>query len=122
MKYIKTKDGIKKIMQERQTCYYVLSRNGISEYAISKEKVIKQADTIEELCDEFVLFDNEYPHDFYIDHYFKDIKEILEEEIERCRERCFYPRKPRQLYGAIWTNKGLTYVAKMNDKGELELL
>lgn len=27
-----------------------------------------------------------------------------------------------ELYGAIWTNKGLIYVAKMNDKGELELL
>lgn len=27
-----------------------------------------------------------------------------------------------QIYGAIWTDKGLIYVAKMNDKGELELL
>ena len=26
------------------------------------------------------------------------------------------------LYGAIWTDKGLIYVAKMNDKGELEHL
>ena len=26
------------------------------------------------------------------------------------------------IYGAIWTSKGLIYVAKMNDKGELELL
>ena len=27
-----------------------------------------------------------------------------------------------RLRGAIWTDKGLIYVAKMNDKGELELL
>ena len=27
-----------------------------------------------------------------------------------------------EIYGAIWTDKGLIYVAKMNDKGELELL
>jgi hypothetical protein len=27
-----------------------------------------------------------------------------------------------KLYGAIWTDKGLIYVAKMNEKGELELL
>ena len=26
------------------------------------------------------------------------------------------------IYGAIWTDKGLIYVAKMNEKGELELL
>jgi hypothetical protein len=26
------------------------------------------------------------------------------------------------LYGAIWTSKGLIYVAKMNKEGELELL
>lgn len=26
------------------------------------------------------------------------------------------------VYGAIWTDKGLIYIAKMNDKGELELL
>lgn len=25
------------------------------------------------------------------------------------------------IYGAIWTDKGLIYVAKMNEKGELEL-
>ncbi len=28
----------------------------------------------------------------------------------------------KTIYGAIWTEKGLTYVAKMNDEGELELL
>ena len=26
------------------------------------------------------------------------------------------------IYGAIWTDKGLIYVAKMNEEGELELL
>lgn len=28
----------------------------------------------------------------------------------------------KEVYGAIWTDKGLIYVAKMNNKGELELL
>ena len=27
-----------------------------------------------------------------------------------------------EIYGAIWTDKGLIYVAKMNDKGELCLI
>ena len=26
------------------------------------------------------------------------------------------------VYGAIWTDKGLVYVIKMNEKGEFELL
>ena len=30
--------------------------------------------------------------------------------------------KIKAIYGAIWTDKGLIYAAKMNDKGELELL
>ena len=33
-----------------------------------------------------------------------------------------YGDKKIQIYGAIWTDKGLIYVAKMNKKGELELL
>ena len=28
----------------------------------------------------------------------------------------------KEVYGAIWTDKGLIYVAKMNEKRELELL
>ena len=30
--------------------------------------------------------------------------------------------KDIKLYGAIWTEWGLKYVAKMNDQGKLELL
>ena len=34
----------------------------------------------------------------------------------------WFVEKGDNVYGAIWTDKGLIYVAKMNDKGELELL
>ena len=30
--------------------------------------------------------------------------------------------KAKDVFGAIWTDKGLIFVAKMNDKGELELI
>ena len=63
------------------------------------------ADTIEELCDCFVFIDEGcYP-------------EVLYED-----DLPIFPTKHMQFYGAIWTDKGLIYVAKMNDKGELELL
>ena len=39
---------------------------------------------------------------------------------EELQEDRFYPTDI--FYGAIWTSKGLIYVAKMNEKGDLELL
>ena len=68
---------------------------------IPKNEIVEEADTIEELCDEFVC--NEM---FIYDK--TDMKWFVE--------------KGDNVYGAIWTDKGLIYVAKMNDKGELELL
>ena len=102
MKYIRIKD---KIMT-----YEELQKYGSEKWLNGEEiEILKQADTIEELCDEFVIADVEH----------------------RCWERVFKPalkqvlkdyEKPYEIYGAIWTDKGLIYVAKMNDKGELELL
>jgi hypothetical protein len=66
----------------------------------------KQADTIEELCDEFVVVNNTC----------FNMPQLLGTKIDKD----YY--KHEDVYGAIWTNKGLIYVAKMNEKGELELL
>ena len=75
----------------------------------------KVADTIEELCDEFVC-ENEH----WVNH------KYMSPEIEDCinyKDSCEkFSKTPTNLYGAIWTDKGLIYVAKMNDKGDLELL
>ena len=115
MKYIRTKDGriidtteYIKIVETQYTFKFV--PKGYEYYKpvctnIHKDEIIKQADTIEELCDEFVYQIGEY-------HYYNDDLEIakgLTDDISK-------------IYGAIWTNKGLIYVAKLNDKGELELL
>ena len=67
--------------------------------------ILKVTDTIEEVCDAFVgKFDNGN----YI-------------QLVNLEERKQYPAI-KEIYGAIWTDKGLIYVAKMNEKGELELL
>lgn len=76
-------------------------------------KVIIYGETIEKLCDEFVV---EYNAGDKIDHltyYSKDRMNFIWEGKE---DRIL------AIYGAIWTEKGLIYVAKMNEKGELELL
>ena len=78
-----------------------------------KEMVVKQADTIEELCDEFVVVQRGFHDLLNADtHCLQTLKRYYEvNKIEVLG-----------IYGAIWTDKGLIYVAKMNDKGELELL
>lgn len=102
MKYIRTKDGIYE--KANQTIY----KNEELEYIDGYElvKIIKQADTIEELCDEFVSVYGKYQ-----DHW---------DNLEECLRLCW--DGPAEIYGAIWTDRGLIYVAKMNEKGELELL
>ena len=66
--------------------------------------IVKQADTIEELCDEFVG--------------------ISDGKSQMLR---FVPYACSQywnggVYGAIWTDKGLIYIAKMNEEGVLCLI
>ena len=97
MRYIRTKDNIYEISMAK-------------EYGID-DLALKTADTIEELCDEFVYknyFSFQDKPMLYPDEW--DYKELLKTE-------------PNVIvYGAIWTDKGLIYVAKMNEKGELEIL
>ena len=114
MKYIRTKDAIttdKLYEQALEICALTYENAQKSDL-----KIINQSDTIEELCDRLVVIHKygEQPKDmsFYEAHYFIDV----------------WTRKVKSndpivaIYGAIWTNKGLIYVAKMNEKGELELL
>ena len=50
-------------------------------------------------------------------HYYKGFEKLKKEfiDFEKDKEKVV-------VYGSIWTDKGLIYVAKMNDKGELELI
>ena len=123
MKYIRTKDGIFDLSRfkfekgdidqskvgSRQDCY--LEQHNI-EYCphrcIWVKDIIKQADTIEELCDEAVFFDKDNKP-----HY-----ESQEGNIWYLGASLF----TETLRFGTFTDKGLIYVAKMNDKGELELL
>ena len=73
--------------------------------------IIKEANTIEELCDVYVLDEKLY-------YKIEDLKF----HIKQLKEWNRWPDYLIKPYGAIWTDKGLIYVAKLNDKGELELL
>jgi len=116
MKYIRTKNRVYKVKKETCSwdtikCDYEVSGYACEDTKNSKhtlyfdnDEILKQADTIEELCDEFVCLENKMT--------FHDLETIT----SSCN------LKHLTIYGAIWTDKGLIYIAKMNDKGELELL
>ena len=111
MKYIRTKDKIVEVKNEFE---YVVGGIVADDVFFADSEIITEADTIEELCDEFVwnikgsnkrtVANNIFS--------FSRIKIDLDKQFHGDYE----------IYGAIWTDEGLIYVAKMNDKGELELL
>ena len=111
MKYIRTKDIIIEINP-------TLTDEQID---ISLGKNTPRADTIEELCDEFVAVtkDNKYRSLVKIE---ETGNRWVEDKITQWCEILKDKLVNWDIYGAIWTDKGLIYVAKMNDKGELELL
>ena len=109
MKYIRTKDGIiyYKATQMCDGNWQVKTKTG-RYIKISKSLVLKIADTIEKLCDKWVLIDRTGFNEPYVCDTYRESKELKENDDD--------------LMGAVWTDKGLIYVAKLNDKGELELL
>ena len=149
MKYIRTKDGriidLSKYenIKEDEICYYIINKDykpnskNISKMfrykvKIDKKDITAQADTIEELCDEFrVAGYTTIPKrcDIGIKKLFDSQNKYLTIELDSYGQRhgydlmTFLKTKPKCcIYGAIWTDKGLIYVAKMNEKGCLELI
>ena len=56
MNYIRTKDGLFKVLNENLGSVYSDYIQIVNDYAlVKKEDIIKQSDLIEELCDEFIV-------------------------------------------------------------------
>lgn len=122
-KYIRRANGVyelkidEKLKKANVVNYFYITDNENKNHNILFKKKdlekFKQSDTIEELCDEFVVIykkHKKFTQPFISLHLSKE--DLLKEhDLNECK-----------IYGAIWTDKGLIYVAKMNDKGELELL
>ena len=113
MRYIRTKDGrIIKIGEQTDVGYEkgtfeVHNKTGIVA-SYEPIEVLKESNTIEELCDAFVVIHKELNGNHTVHRYSFFVKSEQ--------------NAGNDVYGAIWTNKGLIYVAKMNEKGCLELL
>lgn len=105
MKYIRTKEELG-IEREDGVCCF---KTWVAYADSPLKKDWLYADTIEELCDEWVFFDNESKP-----HY-----KSQEPEGIWILGASLYTDSLRL---GIFTDKGLIYVAKMNKKGEFELL
>ena len=133
MKYIRTKNGkIYEIVENDGTWTTNQISKEILEKALNGNKyfkddiqVIKQADTIEELCDEFdiIVPPGIYRYGIYHARYegWGDFKRAWRDFKEKNGDD-YRHYEILGAYGAIWTDKGLIYVAKMNEDGKLCLL
>lgn len=111
MKYIRTKNEIIYVGDLIKDEYgnYCDPKNYETDMEVPKEYIIKEADTIEELCDGFIFKDTCTNKLHLAD---------LNDGISMLGVALF----EETLRGFIETDKGLIYVAKMNEKGELELI
>ena len=108
--YIRTKDGVYELVDTYYMCVdgvetYMYDNNGRG-VEISGSQILNQSENLEELCDEFVA------KTYDITQYW------VETKLENAKMYCGV----EIIYGAIWTDKGLIYVAKMNENGKLELI
>lgn len=105
MKYIRTKDAIYQDLGTDNLGWRTILCGKHSKILDPKEKIIHKANTIEDLCDCFVEVGLGNPM-------------IVSWEYVLCDD----DRRNFDVYGAILTAKGIKYVAKLNEEGELELL
>lgn len=123
--YIRTKDCI---YDTENLHYRWIENNKVYKVGWDVEKptfeadIINQSENLDELCDEFVFnsdISNYVIDKKFIEHTKAIILKIYKENDETDYVKAMHPK----FYGAIWVDgKGLIYVAKMNEKGELELI
>ncbi len=116
LKYIRTKDGIydkidESLMFASKPPKYQLTKNGeIIGYELCRNCIL--ADTIEELCDEFVQINKSKDKDLVrikkIDGviYYQKLERTLDSEWHKLSAGEY-------IIGSIWTDKGLIYKAVM---------
>lgn len=89
------------------------------------EEIIQEADTIEELCDGYYLY-NGYDDKFNPDRIYTTDEKA--KALEDCKDLAFYidlmcrGRYICELRAFIETDKGLIFIGKFNENGELVLI
>ena len=109
--YIRTKNRIYKV--ESETCnkqgYYI---DRYEDDVVSKDKVIKQSESLFELIDEFVVIRDST----------KINQLVRTDNVEYLKEMMREDKRIIEVKGAIWTDFGLKYVARLTEDGGVELI
>ena len=123
MRYIRTKDGVfESKATERGKFIHIPTNDAVAQMHrdnwvwVLEENIVAQADTIEELCDELVVCDPQFSLPFTRERAWGSLY------LDTSSEEKFKKGKLEAVYGSIWVDGNLIKVAKMNEKGELELL
>ena len=113
MRYIRTENGVYEFVKAIGSTEIIVKDEeygGVQALYYDAEQ-LKKSNKIENLCDKFVEVHKVLQNGIFDRPYF----DIVRKEVAD-------GGPVGDLYGAIWTSKGLIYVAKMNKKGELELI
>ena len=122
MKYIRTKDGKIYLINEKKTNdFYCVIDNNEEKY-IPRDNWFDSAYTIEELCDAFWWENEDYKEPIFIPNYLLALDKFNAwKESDKALKTNLLDKIT--IYGSIYIKgKGWKHVAKMNEKGELELL
>ena len=126
MKYIRTKDGRIVEVKRRRIVFPVFPTGEpriIFNDNILENDVIKESDDIKELFDGYYLDIDNHPFDRTQIYGKDELQKALEERMDW---QNYSDRKGLEyeinLYAFIKTDKGLVFVAKINEKGDPELL
>lgn len=110
--FIRTKNRIYQVESTLRDNGFIKGYN-VGEMAfIRKDQVINQSENLEELCDEFVYVRNKPSLEKPLTSLIRDISII-----DKVRKK-----SNTTVYGCIWTDWGLKYVAKMDSEGKLVLI
>lgn len=116
-KYIRTKDGIFVLLGKAKDTFLTGKTPVDFGTYIDKNDIIKEANTIEDLCDEIVIIDTCGGCRPAIKRRFLGTFQLLGDWLEDNKQDNRY-----RFYGAVWTEWGLKYVARMNNEREMELI
>lgn len=110
--YIRTKDGVYEVEQSQLEDDEEVVNCDCGQ--IGKLEIKRKSENLDELCDEFVI---EYADGSKIISIHDNIDDFLREHKDEIESGYI-----KNVYGAVWCEWGLKYVAKLDDKGELHLL
>jgi len=119
--YVRTKSRIYRLASLKDG--KALVWKGYELVCIKESSILRKAASIEELCDEFVLYDP-YPdqHEYLVKISKINGKVYYEFLTGTNKNRFDWQSGRERIYGAIWTEKGLIYVAALTEKGGFEPL